>query len=167
MIRLTKENLEALNAKFSAYQHPPSMYILEYQDLTGRLNEFQMREQTLLDRICTMNGNCSPDHGGDTDTEDAVAPVRPLPAQQATGDSKDVPKSPMKSVVRAFLPNQQRTTVQVRPGQTVMEALSKAMKRRKLTTEMCVVFKCSTRWGHHAAPFVSWNAPIGLLIDWV
>lgn len=35
--------------------------------------------------------------------------------------------------------------VQVRPGQTVMEALSKAMKRRKLTTEMCVVYKCSTR----------------------
>ncbi|XP_070394316.1 raf homolog serine/threonine-protein kinase Raf isoform X5 [Dermacentor albipictus] len=161
MIRLTKENLEALSAKFSAYQHPPSMYILEYQDLTGRLNEFQMREQTLLDRICTMNGNCSPDHGGDTDTEDVAGPVRPcpLPAQQATGDAKDVPKSPMKSVVRAFLPNQQRTTVQVRPGQTVMEALSKAMKRRKLTTEMCVVFKCSTR------AVVDWNEDVSHLED--
>ncbi|XP_070394313.1 serine/threonine-protein kinase A-Raf isoform X2 [Dermacentor albipictus] len=133
----------------------------EYQDLTGRLNEFQMREQTLLDRICTMNGNCSPDHGGDTDTEDVAGPVRPcpLPAQQATGDAKDVPKSPMKSVVRAFLPNQQRTTVQVRPGQTVMEALSKAMKRRKLTTEMCVVFKCSTR------AVVDWNEDVSHLED--
>ncbi|XP_075550922.1 serine/threonine kinase raf oncogene isoform X3 [Dermacentor variabilis] len=161
MIRLTKENLEALSAKFSAYQHPPSMYILEYQDLTGRLNEFQMREQTLLDRICTMNGNCSPDHGGDTDTEDVAGLARPcpLPAQQATGDAKDVPKSPMKSVVRAFLPNQQRTTVQVRPGQTVMEALSKAMKRRKLTTEMCVVFKCSTR------AVVDWNEDVSHLED--
>ncbi|XP_077489088.1 serine/threonine kinase raf oncogene isoform X8 [Amblyomma americanum] len=157
MIRLTKENLEALNAKFSAYQHPPSMYILEYQDLTGRLNEFQMREQTLLDRICTMNGNCSPDHG-DTDTEDASRPT-PLVAQAALGDAKEVPKSPMKSVVRAFLPNQQRTTVQVRPGQTVMEALSKAMKRRKLTTEMCVVFKCSTR------AVVDWNEDVSNLED--
>lgn len=27
MIRLTKGNLEALNARFSEYQHPPSMYI--------------------------------------------------------------------------------------------------------------------------------------------
>uniref|UniRef100_A0A131XP02 non-specific serine/threonine protein kinase n=1 Tax=Hyalomma excavatum TaxID=257692 RepID=A0A131XP02_9ACAR len=160
MIRLTKENLEALNAKFSAYQHPPSMYILEYQDLTGRLNEFQMREQTLLDRICTMNGNCSPDHGGDTDTEDASVRASPLTSQQAAGDNtKDVPKSPMKSVVRAFLPNQQRTTVQVRPGQTVMEALSKAMKRRKLTTEMCVVFKCSTR------AVVDWNEDVSNLED--
>uniref|UniRef100_A0A1E1XC06 non-specific serine/threonine protein kinase n=1 Tax=Amblyomma aureolatum TaxID=187763 RepID=A0A1E1XC06_9ACAR len=157
MIRLTKENLEALNAKFSAYQHPPSMYILEYQDLTGRLNEFQMREQTLLDRICTMNGNCSPDHG-DTDTEDASRPT-PLAAQAVIGDAKEVPKSPMKSVVRAFLPNQQRTTVQVRPGQTVMEALSKAMKRRKLTTEMCVVFKCSTR------AVVDWNEDVSNLED--
>ncbi|KAH8021081.1 hypothetical protein HPB51_012365 [Rhipicephalus microplus] len=83
----------------------------EYQDLTGRLNEFQLREQTLLDRICTMNGNCSPDHGGDTDTEDAPIRASPLTSQQTAGDStKDVPKSPMKSVVRAFLPNQQRTT---------------------------------------------------------
>ncbi|KAH7946780.1 hypothetical protein HPB52_004224 [Rhipicephalus sanguineus] len=160
MIRLTKENLEALNAKFSAYQHPPSMYILEYQDLTGRLNEFQLREQTLLDRICTMNGNCSPDHGGDTDTEDAPVRASPLTSQQAAGDNtKDVPKSPMKSVVRAFLPNQQRTTVQVRPGQTVMEALSKAMKRRKLTTEMCVVFKCSTR------AVVDWNEDVSHIED--
>nr|XP_037280797.1 raf homolog serine/threonine-protein kinase Raf-like isoform X2 [Rhipicephalus microplus] len=160
MIRLTKENLEALNAKFSAYQHPPSMYILEYQDLTGRLNEFQLREQTLLDRICTMNGNCSPDHGGDTDTEDAPIRASPLTSQQTAGDStKDVPKSPMKSVVRAFLPNQQRTTVQVRPGQTVMEALSKAMKRRKLTTEMCVVFKCSTR------AVVDWSEDVSHIED--
>ncbi|KAL1486353.1 hypothetical protein MTO96_031424 [Rhipicephalus appendiculatus] len=160
MIRLTKENLEALNAKFSAYQHPPSMYILEYQDLTGRLNEFQLREQTLLDRICTMNGNCSPDHGGDTDTEDAPVRASALTSQQAAGDNtKDVPKSPMKSVVRAFLPNQQRTTVQVRPGQTVMEALSKAMKRRKLTTEMCVVFKCSTR------AVVDWNEDVSHIED--
>ncbi|KAL3183345.1 hypothetical protein MRX96_000318 [Rhipicephalus microplus] len=136
MIRLTKENLEALNAKFSAYQHPPSMYILEYQDLTGRLNEFQLH------------------------TEDAPIRASPLTSQQTAGDStKDVPKSPMKSVVRAFLPNQQRTTVQVRPGQTVMEALSKAMKRRKLTTEMCVVFKCSTR------AVVDWSEDVSHIED--
>lgn len=51
------------------------------------------------------------------------------------------PRSPFKSVIRAHLPNQQRTSVQVKPGQSVREALAKAMKRRKLTPEMCTVFK--------------------------
>uniref|UniRef100_A0A6B0VE60 non-specific serine/threonine protein kinase n=1 Tax=Ixodes ricinus TaxID=34613 RepID=A0A6B0VE60_IXORI len=150
MIRLTKGNLEALIAKFSQYQHPPSMYIVEYEDLTGRLNEFQLREQTLLERLCQLDGSCSPDPC-DTDSEEPCTAPLQGPRVTSTGEAKEVPKSPMKSVVRAFLPNQQRTTVQVRPGQTVMEALSKAMKRRKLTTEMCVVYKCSTRlavdWG--------------------
>ncbi|EEC15325.1 hypothetical protein IscW_ISCW011622 [Ixodes scapularis] len=150
MIRLTKGNLEALIAKFSQYQHPPSMYIVEYEDLTGRLNEFQLREQTLLERLCQLDGSCSPDPC-DTDSEEPCTAPLQGPRVPSTGEAKEVPRSPMKSVVRAFLPNQQRTTVQVRPGQTVMEALSKAMKRRKLTTEMCVVYKCSTRlavdWG--------------------
>lgn len=53
------------------------------------------------------------------------------------------PRSPLKSVVRAYLPNEQRTIVQVRPGQTVREALSKAMKLRKLDPSMCSVYRCS------------------------
>ncbi|CAN8017123.1 unnamed protein product [Ixodes persulcatus] len=164
MIRLTKGNLEALIAKFSQYQHPPSMYIVEYEDLTGRLNEFQLREQTLLERLCQLDGSCSPDPC-DTDSEEPCTAPLQGPRVPSTGEAKEVPRSPMKSVVRAFLPNQQRTTVQVRPGQTVMEALSKAMKRRKLTTEMCVVYKCSTR----RAPFyllaVDWGEDVTSLED--
>lgn len=53
------------------------------------------------------------------------------------------PRSPLKSVVRAYLPNEQRTTVQVKPGQTVQEALYKAMKLRKLSASMCAVYRCS------------------------
>ncbi|XP_064489063.1 serine/threonine-protein kinase A-Raf-like isoform X2 [Ornithodoros turicata] len=160
MIRLTKENLEALNAKFSAYQHPPSMYIVEYEDLTGRLNEFQIKEQTLLDRIYNMNGSCSPDPC-DTDTEDTTRHQLPAPGNVSIpmSDTRETPRSPMKAVVRAYLPNQQRTTVQVRPGQTVMEALSKAMTRRKLTTEMCVIYRCSNR------AIVDWNEDVTNIED--
>ena len=50
------------------------------------------------------------------------------------------PKSPLRSVVRAHLPNQQVTTVKVKAGQTIREALCKAMRIRKLTTEMCDVY---------------------------
>lgn len=53
------------------------------------------------------------------------------------------PRSPLKSVVRAYLPNEQRTIVQVRPGQSVREALSKAMKLRKLEPFMCTVYRCT------------------------
>ena len=53
------------------------------------------------------------------------------------------PRSPLKSVVRAYLPNEQRTIVQVKPGQTVREALSKAMKLRKLDPSKCAVYRCS------------------------
>ncbi|XP_049529005.1 raf homolog serine/threonine-protein kinase Raf [Dermacentor silvarum] len=157
MIRLTKENLEALNAKFSAYQHPPSMYILEYQDLTGRLNEFQMREQTLLDRICTMNGNCSPDHGGDTDTEDAVAPVRTVASTTGYRGFQGRAKI-SDEVSSAGISTESAENNRSCDLADVMEALSKAMKRRKLTTEMCV-FKCSTR------AVVDWNEDVSHLED--
>ena len=53
------------------------------------------------------------------------------------------PRSPLKSVVRAYLPNEQRTIVQVKPGQTVREALSKAMKLRKLDPSTCAVYRCT------------------------
>ena len=51
------------------------------------------------------------------------------------------PGSPLRSVVRAFLPNEQRTTVQVQPGKTLREALFKALKLRKLSHNACVVYR--------------------------
>lgn len=44
-----------------------------------------------------------------------------------------------KIFLRAHLPNQQRTSVQVIPGLRLRDALSKALKRRNLTCEMCEV----------------------------
>ncbi|XP_035210323.1 serine/threonine-protein kinase A-Raf-like [Stegodyphus dumicola] len=158
MIRLTKGNLEALNARFAEYQHPPSMYITEYEDLTSKLNEFQIQEQRLLEKIGNdCDGRDSPEFLDDGD-EAKLYSDSFLTGMQLTSNNSQTnftgstaadtsprisPRSPLKSVVRAFLPNQQRTTVQVRPGQTVRDALYKAMRRRKLTADMCVVYRCN------------------------
>lgn len=44
-----------------------------------------------------------------------------------------------KIFLRARLPNQQRTSVQVIPGLRLRDALMKALNRRNLTCEMCEV----------------------------
>ncbi|KAJ9582722.1 hypothetical protein L9F63_022932 [Diploptera punctata] len=147
MIRLTRENIDALNAKFAGFQHPPSMYLTEYQELTSKLHEFEVKEQELMELI--SNGRESPQDQCEKLSHD----------HSSVGDSspKLVPRSPLKSVVRAHLPNQQRTSVQVRPGQSVREALSKAMKMRKLTPEMCVVYKGQSK------VTIPWEADISTL----
>ncbi len=141
MIRLTKGNLEALNARFAQYQHPPSMYIAEYEDLTSKLNEFQRQEEKLLELMtCYDYDDSNLDIDGSTYELLANAS-----SGSGSGSCSSMPRTPLKSVIRAHLPNQQRTTVQVFPGQSVRDALAKAMRRRKLTTEMCTVFIYNTK----------------------
>lgn len=124
VINLTRENIDALNAKFASFQNPPSMYLTEYHELTSKLHDFEVKEQQLIEEI--SNGRSSPQ---DTisDSDHSAYPCKPS-------------RSYIKPVVRAHLPNQQRTSVQVRQGQTLREALSKAMKLRNLTPEMCAVY---------------------------
>lgn len=143
VIRLTKENIDALNERFAGYQDPPAMYLQEYSELTSKLHDLEAKEQELKEQIANENGS----------NRDASPPLRSNTAQSnyfeeyhtsqslTSGDEGLSPRSPLKSVIRAHLPNQQRTSVQVKPGQTVREALAKAMKHRKLTPEMCAVFK--------------------------
>lgn len=131
--------------------------------MTSKLHEFKAREQELIERVSAAtasNGrqspggheleDCSdaelpphlksgfgPDGGGHHHGHHQQAPVPPLIAIPPP------PRSPLKSVVRAYLPNEQRTIVQVKPGQTVREALSKAMKLRKLDPSTCAVYRCT------------------------
>ena len=65
---------------------------------------------------------------------------------------RSTPQSPLRSVVRAFLPNQQRTTVHVQPGKTLRNALSKALTLRKLSSDICVVYKAGTKVSYIIAP---------------
>jgi len=50
-----------------------------------------------------------------------------------------VPKSPVKAIVRAHLGDHGHTFVSTKPGLSVKDALSKAMKLRKLAPETCAV----------------------------
>nr|CAH0108223.1 unnamed protein product [Daphnia galeata] len=170
VIRLTKENIDALNAQFAGFQHPPLMYIAEYNELTSKLHEFKAREQELIERVSAAtasNGRQSPGGHELEDCSDAELPPhlktgfvsdgggighhhgqqQQIHHQQAPGPPliaiPPPPRSPLKSVVRAYLPNEQRTIVQVKPGQTVREALSKAMKLRKLDPSTCAVYRCT------------------------
>jgi hypothetical protein len=64
-IRLTKEHIDALNARFAGYQNPPGIFLNEYEELTFKLHQFIMREQSLKVRliinVCTgtFNQFCS------------------------------------------------------------------------------------------------------------
>lgn len=233
MIRLTRGNLEKLNGQFAECQHPPSMYVLEYEDLTSRLNEFQNEEHRLLERICrerylssedveqilypsndtgsfckstdddhttTITGNfisyanCGPTNGQASNlinghhhpqhqhqktpassfnscatcNNNAVitagSPTLIGCSTIATNNtfasnngpnSPPTPQSPFKSVVRVHLPNLQRSTVAARPGETVREALIKAMRRRRLSAETCDVFVTGNEYRR-----VSWDDDI-------
>lgn len=53
------------------------------------------------------------------------------------------PKSPARTIVRAYLGDHGHTFVPTKPGTTVRDALSKAMKLRKLVPETCAVYRCS------------------------
>jgi pole hole protein len=58
-------------------------------------------------------------------------------------DSRVQPKQP-KLFLRAHLPNQQRTSVQVVAGMRLRDALFKALQRRNLTFDMCEVYQYDT-----------------------
>lgn len=60
-------------------------------------------------------------------------------------------------MLKAHLPNQQRTSVQVREGLTLREALDKALKLRYLKCDMCCVYITDSN-----IP-VNWNEDISKL----
>lgn len=51
VMHVTRENIDALNAKFANFQEPPSMYLEEYQELTSKLHELEIKEQELNERL--------------------------------------------------------------------------------------------------------------------
>ncbi|CAM5131448.1 unnamed protein product [Natator depressus] len=72
----------------------------------------------------------------------------PVPVEPPRGPAPD--ESPAAEpgpaagtgTVKVYLPNQQRTVVNVRPGATVYDALDKALKVRGLNQDCCAVYRC-------------------------
>ncbi|KAG5899621.1 hypothetical protein JTB14_037279 [Gonioctena quinquepunctata] len=143
VIGLTRANIDALNAKFADFQHPPAMYLKEYEDLTSKLHELEAKEMRLMEQL--SNGRESP--------EDISEPY--YPSHYETKPQYDT--LTRSKFLRAHLPNQQRTSVQVREGLTLREALAKAMKLRNLVCEVCSVYL-----GDSDIP-VNWDVDISTL----
>ena len=94
VIKVTRQNIDALNNRFADFQHPPSIYLTEYHELTSKLHELESKEQKLNERL----NSTSVETQGETNVSATYK----------------CPRTPSKSLLRAHLPNQQRTSVQVR-----------------------------------------------------
>ncbi|XP_076044124.1 serine/threonine kinase raf oncogene isoform X2 [Oratosquilla oratoria] len=170
IIQLTREYIDDLNSRFAGFQHPPQLYVSEYNELTVKLHRFLAKEQEILEQVNSVSSNgCSEEYTcqeppAPTQPEEVpVDPSPPIPNTSSNGTGCDgvtrsTPQSPLRSVVRAHLPNQQRTTVQVHPGKTVREALAKALSFRKLTPEICVVYRNTV-----PKVIIPWEADISVL----
>ncbi|XP_058054827.1 raf homolog serine/threonine-protein kinase Raf [Anopheles bellator] len=129
VIHVTRENIDALNAKFADFQQPPALYLEEYQELTSKLHDLEIKEQALIDRKMQLQNEQTGDPNEPPDPEERVE----VESMCGTLSRQS------KMLLRAFLPNQQRTSVQVIPGMRLKDALAKALKRRNLTCEFCEV----------------------------
>uniref|UniRef100_A0A182FLQ1 Phorbol-ester/DAG-type domain-containing protein n=1 Tax=Anopheles albimanus TaxID=7167 RepID=A0A182FLQ1_ANOAL len=128
VIHVTRENIDALNAKFADFQQPPALYLEEYQELTSKLHDLEIKEQALIDRKMQLLHEQLSETIETPDPDERVESIYGTLGRQSS-----------KMLLRAFLPNQQRTSVQVIPGMRLKDALAKALKRRNLTCEFCEV----------------------------
>lgn len=95
VIHVTRQNIDALNNRLAAFQPPPPIYLTEYQELTNKLHELESKEQNLNELLnSTITGTSGQDDG-------------------QSSERYRCPRTPLKSLLRAHLPNQQRTSVQV------------------------------------------------------
>uniref|UniRef100_A0A8C2F4W0 non-specific serine/threonine protein kinase n=1 Tax=Cyprinus carpio TaxID=7962 RepID=A0A8C2F4W0_CYPCA len=93
------------------------------------------------------------------------------PSCSSSGENSpdDTPRG--GGTIRVYLPNKQRTVVNVRPGQTVYDSLDKALKVRGLSQDCCAVFrllegrKRLTEWDTDITPLVGEELLVEVLDD--
>ncbi|XP_030382410.1 raf homolog serine/threonine-protein kinase Raf [Scaptodrosophila lebanonensis] len=215
---VTRENIDALNAKFANLQEPPAMYLTEYQELTSKLHELEAKEHELMEQLnaqqqeeecqsqseqqltaeslqqphyqnqtqifqqqrqrahfpwrhgsdltdsfvssgtasCVSSGTASFVSSG---TASFVSSGTASFVSSGTASQCGTLTRQPKILLRAHLPNQQRTSVEVVPGVRLCDALRKALKLRQLTPDMCEV-STSNSSEHIIIP---WNTDIGTL----
>lgn len=143
VIHFTRQNIDALNTRFADLRNPPPIYLSEYNELTSKLHDLECKEQQLNEAL------------------DAES-IPSVTMSEYDNNMGRGPRTPVKSIstLRAYLPNQQRTSVQVREGLSLRDALAKAMKLRNLTPEMCAVYIMGI---NNSKYLISWDADISLL----
>ncbi|XP_072552505.1 raf-1 proto-oncogene, serine/threonine kinase a [Salminus brasiliensis] len=89
--------------------------------------------------------------------------VQGFPYQRRSSDDSKIADSKTSSTIRVYLPNQQRTVVNVRSGMTLHSCLIKALKVRGLQPECCAVYKLDA--GHRSKKSrMDWNTDSTSLI---
>jgi len=149
-IKLTKEHIDELNVTFAGNQNPPPIFISEYEEYTQKLDTFTQREATLKEKlsdlscvIYTAGGDVESLVYNHLDVDSPTAHSLATTAQVSGSSSTNFgsPRPTPRAFVRAHLGNHGRTIVPVKQGVTLRDALSKAMKLRRLTPETCAVYR--------------------------
>uniref|UniRef100_T2MGW2 non-specific serine/threonine protein kinase n=1 Tax=Hydra vulgaris TaxID=6087 RepID=T2MGW2_HYDVU len=167
VFKLTEDRLKELEVLFqSGFSHPPSILFEEVEELKGKLDALRKRENTLLHQKPELLQNGFK-HTITHESSDESSPISsPSPSQsnavsheseKVVSNGNVAPSSPLHAHFRAYLPNNQRTMIKYKPGQTVHEALLKAMTLRGLNTESYVVYRKSNR------QHVDWDADVSSL----
>ncbi|XP_063448062.1 serine/threonine-protein kinase B-raf-like isoform X3 [Mytilus trossulus] len=150
LLRLTKENLEALNAKFGSKQQPDPMYLQEYEALANKIHELQEKESQLLTDY--EQHSCEPSPPEETEPPpQAPGPILPIVPQPSP--------TPSRPILRVNFPNDQVSSVRIEAGKTLKDALKKAMSRREIEAESCEVYDVRTKMP------ISWDIDIGSLAN--
>ncbi|XP_034489924.1 raf homolog serine/threonine-protein kinase Raf isoform X2 [Drosophila innubila] len=186
---VTRENIDALNAKFANLQEPPAMYLTEYQELTSKLHLLEAKEHELMEQLnalqqdeeCQSQSEVQQQQHDQTDQPHYQNQTQILQQQRqltrhhvhelsdslisssgfgsGTASQCGTLTRQPKVLLRAHLPNQQRTSVEVVAGTRLCDALMKALKLRQLEPSMCEV-STTPHSGRHIIP---WNTDIGTL----
>lgn len=151
LLRLTKENLEALNAKFGSKQQPDPMYLQEYEALTNKIHELQEKESQLLTDYEQHSSEPSP-------PDDPEPPPLPPGPKLPTVIQQPSPK-PSRPILRVNFPNDQVSSMRIEVGKTLKEALKKPMSLREIEPENCEVHDIRTRMP------ISWDIDMGSLAN--
>ncbi|KAL8610234.1 hypothetical protein ACOMHN_038929 [Nucella lapillus] len=155
VIKVTRKKLEEMNEVFGNHQHPPSIYVQEYEELANKIHEYQLREQRLQEQM-SMRGSPPPSPPLRQEVSEEPPMLSPGPPLTPSNNSSTMRSQPygqrspktvraVNAHVKAYLPNSQVTSVKATPGVTLREGLAKAMQRRQLDPDKCHVFRHNTR----------------------
>lgn len=102
VIQVTKNNLSTLRAKFSELRDPPLLFVSEQQELSYKLQELRQKELQISKELQLS---------------------QQLQLGQQLNEARKAEKSAAAKIIRAHLPNKQRTSVPVKPGKMILKWL--------------------------------------------
>jgi len=147
-IALTTEHLDGMKSRFGGYEDLPEIFYSELQELTLKLQQFQTREQNLKDRLSDsmateLENSVFQQVEVESPPPDFVGTFATAEHEVGSGSPRPTPRSPYRSIIKAHLGSHGSTSVSVKPGLTLRDALAKGMKLRKLAPDSCKAYKLS------------------------